>query len=181
MDEQRIITESTEPLWRMDYQLTEQEIAQGLRLTDMRRAGPVKIAVESVILGAAGLYFLIGYLTGDRTRTDLLLLTVCCVFVLGMLLLAPKLQAESLARREAKRQKTVTVRGYNGALGFGTGDVFNSVDFSEFQTVMHPEMIVLRFSGGQLLMLPRRAATEEIWQWLTEHLPTSEPTGKARK
>lgn len=160
------VTEETPSLWRLDYTLTGEEIAHGLRMTDPRQKSRARTAIFSVMLGAGFVYFFIGYVTGDLTNTTQLALAIASGFFLAMVLLAPRLQANAIARKAGKRQKPVTVRGYENALGFGTGEAFQACAWNEFSMVYDDTMCALTFADGQLLLIPRRATDEATWAWL---------------
>lgn len=162
-------TEETPSLWKETFVLTEGEILHALLLTDPRRKSKLRILIESGVLGLATLYFFIGYITSDKTNTTPLVMTLACLFVLGMLLFAPRLQAISLARRAAKNQQEITLRGYDAALGFGEGDAFSTCSFREFSVTEDETMLVLQFQAGRMLVVPRRAVEESTWDWLRKH------------
>ena len=134
----------------------------------------MRILVESIVLVAAALYFLIGWLTSEQKTANGPILALTSLFVLVLLVFGPKLQAENIARRTVKNGQPVIVRGYEGALGFGEGEHFTAAAFDEFSVKYDETVFALQFSAGQLVLIPRRAVSAETWNWLCTQLVTPE-------
>ena len=98
-------TAASPSLWREEFLLTREEIAHGLYMTDPRKAGKVRILVESIVLVAAALYFLIGWLTSEQKTANGPILALTSLFVLVLLVFVYPLNRRQVADNAAALEK----------------------------------------------------------------------------
>ena len=125
-------------LWR--YQLTEDEIYDGLRRSGVRRAGPTRDWLQTAVLGLVAVFCIIAFFGGGMQEWGSLTIAVLACALIAVLWIVPSLRFRYEAREIAAREKTLTVHMDEEGIAFG------------------------ELPGMQMFFLPRRASADEM-QW----------------
>jgi hypothetical protein len=157
-----------EPLAEWTYSCTEEEIYRCLKRGELRRAGPVRVGIQTAVLLLLTAYCLIGYFTGDRSDARPLVVGILAAMLAIILLFVPEWRFRHDAAREAALEKQMHVFLFESGLAFGTPEEI--LPFAECRPRLFEDMAVLRFQGGALAAIPRRAMTGEEWGLLCEKL-----------
>ncbi len=153
-------------VWR--YTCTQEEWFLCIKRGDPRRAGPVRIGVQTGLLGLIALYCLIGFFTGGMQNGQSLFVGLAAIVVGIVMLFVPPLRMRHEAQRVYETKKQLQVYLYEDGLAFGTPEEI--VSFRECRPVFYEDMLLLQFEGGALLPVPKRVATEEEWRLLNEKI-----------
>lgn len=78
-----------EPLAEWTYSCTEEEIYRCLKRGELRRAGPVRVGIQTAVLLLLTAYCLIGYFTGDRSDARPLVVGILAAMLAIILLFVP--------------------------------------------------------------------------------------------
>ncbi len=154
-----------EPLAQWQYTCTEDEWLLCLQRTQ-RRAGPVRIGVQTGLLGLIALYCLIGFFTGGMKNGQSLFVGIAAIVVGIILLFVPAWRMRHDAQQISAAKKTIRIYLFEDGFAFGTPE--EVIAFRECRPSVFDDMMLLQFSGDSVLPIPRRVATQEEWQMLLE-------------
>ena len=147
--------------WR--YKLTEDEIYDGLRRSGVRRAGPTRDWVQTVVLALVVVFCLIAFFGGGMQEWGSLTIAVLACALIAVLWIVPALRFRYEARESAAGDRTLVVRLDEEGIAFGEeGDA--AFPYGGFPVRVFDDMLICGLPGMQLFFLPRRAAADDA-QW----------------
>ena len=162
------------------YTCTEEEIYLCLKRSGQRKAGPVRVGVQTGILLLLTIYCLIGFFADGMTDWRAFGVAVIAVILAGILLLVPEKRFRHDAAREAELNRQLHVFLDDEGLAFGTPDEL--LPFSACRPRLYTDMAVLRFEGGAVMAVPKRVMSPEDWQLFTDCLsPVAEKMESPRE
>lgn len=148
-------------LWR--YQLTEDEIYDGLRRSGVRRAGPARDWLQTAVLGLVAVFCIIAFFGGGMQEWGSLTIAVLACALIAVLWIVPSLRFRYEAREIAAREKILTVRMDEEGIAFGE-NAETVFPYGSFPVRVYEDMMICELPGMQIFFLPRRAAVDEM-QW----------------
>ena len=147
--------------WR--YKLTEDEIYNGLRRSGVRRAGPSRDWIQTVVLALIALYCLIAFFGGGMQEWGSLTIAILACALIAILWIVPALRFRYEAREIAAQDRTLVVRMNEKGIVFGEeGDTL--FPYGRFLVRTYEDMLICELPGMQLFFLPRQAAADDA-EW----------------
>lgn len=165
------------PLADVQICLTEEELRRSLQRSDLRRAGPGRLWVQTVLLVLLAAYCIAAFFLSGASSYASLGIGLAALILAGAQWIVPQLYIRHQARREYALGKQLRVRLYAEEIGFGSGETYEAVPYAACFTRVFDDMLLLHFQGGYLVALPRRVFDAERWIWLTGRFQTA---GKER-
>ena len=149
---------------------TAEEWRRGLELTRPRRTSRGADVAKTAVLAVLVLYCWIPFFLDGCREWNSFFLGVVALLLMAALWIVPAISFSRDARRIADAGTTVRLTVTDDALGFGEGERFTQIPFSEIEARPDPALLALIFEGGQMTVLPRRCFAEEEWQFLCDRL-----------
>lgn len=147
---------------QFSYTLTQQEVYDGLRLSGVYKQSGKRAWIESLLLGAFFLFFLVSYIL-DQEGFDLAM-TVASGAVLLALNLVPRLD---MKRKSKQGLRDLKLRLYANKLYIDTKAGTQSLDLDGSATIKtvkgkEGQLVTALLPEGGLLIIPVRAIPKEI-------------------
>lgn len=147
--------------WR--YKLTEDEIYDGLRRSGVRRAGPARDWVQTIVLALVAVFCLIAFFGGGMQEWGSLTIAVLACALIAVLWIVPALRFRYEAREIAAGDRTLVVRLDEEGIAFGEeGDA--AYPYGRFPVRTYDDMLICELPGMQVFFIPRRVAVDEA-EW----------------
>lgn len=158
--------------------LTREELYACMTGRQERKAGKLRLIVETVLLGLVAAYCLTAFFLSGMTSLPSLLIGLAALLIAAAIWVVPVMVDRYDAGQEFAKKKVLRVRVYPEGLGFGSEDTFQFVPYAECCARFCKEMILLDFEGGVMVALPKRQTGEALWALLIERLcPAAEKKG----
>ncbi len=154
--------------------LTEEEILDGLRRAELRRASNTRLIVQTVLLGGIAAWSLIAFFGGGMTTLPSLFIGVAALVLIPVMWFVPDAQMKQMARQMAQSDRAAHMWVFEDGLDFGDDEPPHAYFDYTAICAMPPEegaalaTLVLRFRNDDVIVVPRRLLTEEQWQWLLQ-------------
>lgn len=147
----------------VSYTLTEQELYAALRRT-RRRAGPVRLAVQTVALAVLAVAFAADFVW-QRQGGSLFLALALAVLAVGQWLF-PAVAFRREARALAARATPVHLQVSEETIAAGSETVITSPLAECVFTAVSDELLLWVVDRTQSIAIPRRAVSEQTWKRL---------------
>lgn len=148
------------------FTLTEKEWRTALRHT-MRKAGPIRLAVQAAVLAAVGIPSLISFVVGGGRDGSLLLVGVASLALIVIQWAVPEYWFLREARERAAENKPL--RLWFLADGIAVGGQNDRVPEKKMncrgQIAVYGDLAIWT-TQGQHVPIPKRVLSEEQWRWL---------------
>ena len=105
----------------ISYQLSREEIKSALRTSGVFHFSRLKMIVQTVVLGVAGLFFLLGYATAEKAYTENLIVAAVCVLLAAAVWFMPEYQLAARAKKLYTGQ-SVEAEIFPDVIKMGRGD-----------------------------------------------------------
>ncbi len=157
----------TEQAEKVEFVLTEEEWRRALRFS-LRKAGPVRLAVQAVILAVVGVYSLVSFFMGNRRDGYLLLIGISSLVLIILQWIVP----DRMFRREAKERvaEAKPLRLWFSEAGIAAGgdpeQPPETTDPVYGQVAVHGDIAIWSI-GRQYVPVPKRVLTAAQWKRLT--------------
>lgn len=144
--------------YEFSYKLTEDEIVQGLKASGSYKSMGKRGIIETVILAAFTVFFLVSYFRGGQVFD--MVMSGVCILVLLMLNLIPRLD---MRRQSRKGEKDVMLRIYPGKIYIYMKNDTVTVDIAKSK-IRHGKkdgVYVIIMEQGGMLVVPERVLPAE--------------------
>lgn len=174
-----------QPLGEWRFTCTAEEWLLLLKRGEVRKAGKVRIGVELGLLLLLAVYCLIAFFGDGMSDWRSFGIAVIAVILGIVLVVVPEIRFRHEAEQLVQEGRERTVRLYEEGLAFGESEEI--VPFAQCGARIFEDMAVLRFQGGALFGIPRRALPPEDWDLLCRRFPredgapAQEEAGPARE
>ncbi|MBQ3134018.1 MAG: hypothetical protein IJC17_07115 [Clostridia bacterium] len=157
--------------WHTRYALEESEIRRALTVSERRRTGPVRTAVECAIGVVVGAVCLVNYFTDVARPTSTLVIGVLCLILAAAAVLYSPLSVRRIAKNEAKQQKKINLWIAESGLGFGKKlEHYHEAAYEDVAAWQQDDLLVLFPAKNNLIAVPKAAVDEDCWAFLCEKL-----------
>lgn len=171
-----------EPLQNLHVQLTQEEILFCVRAGSGRTASRGRLWAQTVILALLAVYCIAAFFISGMEVIATLLIGLAAAALGAVMWIVPEARNRHIASREAEQNKTLHVRVYEDAFGFGDGEAFERLAFEDCRAQRYEDMLLLRFQGGFLVGIPRRLLSGDGWEQMCDRLKPEDKrkNGKGR-
>lgn len=170
------------PLNDLRISLTREEILFCVRAGSGRTASRGRLWAQTAILALLAVYCVAAFFISGMEVYATLFIGLAAVALGVVMWVVPEARNRRIASREAEQNKTLHVRVYEDAFGFGDGESFERLAFEDCRAQRYEEMLLLRFQGGFLVGIPRRLLSEDDWERMCARLKPEDrrKNGKGR-
>ncbi len=171
MKENVTAPDGAEVRYYVRYCPDRQEIYRALRLSDGRRFGPVRMALQCGITALIGITGLIHYLLSAAKPQNELTVSILCLLFAVISALYPLFSARQLAKDQAATGRKVCLWLGEDFIGFGkTAETYTRWAYTDFSVLRTDGLWVLQQGKGSLIVLPAAALSAEAAAFLTERM-----------
>ncbi len=157
---------------------TYEELLDGLRRAELRRAGKGRLIVQTVLLLAVAAWAMIAFFADAVKQPMSLVIGIVALVLIPVMWFVPELQMKSMARQMAENGTVMHLWVFEDGVDFGDrqpdGAYYAfSRFFCDFPKEDTLQTLVWRFQNDDVVVVPRRALSEEQWQLLCEKTAVS--------
>lgn len=153
---------------------TYEELIDGLRRAELRRAGKGRLTVQTILLTMIALWALIAFFAEEVKQPMSLVIGIVALVLIPVMWFVPTWQMSAMARQMADSETAVHLWVFEDGVDFGEEPPANAYyEFSRFfcdkpadDSAM--QTLVWRFQNDEVVVIPRRALREEQWQFLCD-------------
>lgn len=163
LENNEIQESSFSPLFRVNIQMTEDEIVTCLKKTSRRSK---KLSwFQTILLLLVIFNCIFGFITDVRKTTSTLWIGVAALAVIGVIWIFPPLYHRHIAREELRTDPIdLCMKVYDDQVVFGE-ETEKSYEYGECKPILCDNLIVLSI-GTQVIGVPRRLLKEDEWNLL---------------
>ncbi|MBR5135320.1 MAG: hypothetical protein IKV35_06950, partial [Clostridia bacterium] len=156
------------------YILTKEEIEDGLRRGELRRASKGRLWIQTSLLVFVAAWSLVAFFGGGMTEWMSLVIGGVALVLVPVMWFVPTWQMKTIAEQTAEDAKPIHLWVFEDGIDFGDDRPETAYySFGGF-FAYHPnegdaiESIVLRFKTDDIVVVPRRALTDDQWDWFKQ-------------
>lgn len=158
------ISDNTSPVSEWVYTCTEEELYRCLMKGEGRKAGPVRLWIQTGVLAVLAVSMGITFVWEGYTRPQSLVVGVIALVLIVVMWMAPIWRYRHDARQLVEAGKAFRVFLFADGLSWDTPD--DPRPFSELKVVMEPDLVILQLPYGALVPIPQRVLSKEEWNRL---------------
>ncbi len=165
---------------KFDVQLTptKEEIADGLERASLRRAGKLRLVIQTVVLAAVAVWTLIAFFVDGAQEWMSLFIAVVATVLIPVMWLVPRWQMQSLAQTMADNGLSAHMWVFEDGIDFG--DTQPDYPYYPYHTffasvpsMKNLQTIVLKFPNDDVIVVPKSALSDEEWEFLYTKITTA--------
>ncbi len=165
-------------LFHVTFTPTYEELLDGLRRAELRRAGKGRLTVQTVLLTMVALWALIAFVADDVKQPMSLVIGIVALVLIPVMWLVPDWQMKSMARQMAESGTVMHLWVFEDGVDFG--EEMPSAAYYDFHTFYcslpddtAKDTMVWRFQNDDVVVVPKAALTKEQWNFLVEKTTAS--------
>ena len=156
------------PVSEWAYTCTEEELYRCLMKGEGRKAGPVRLWIQTGVLAVLAVSMGITFVWEGYTRPQSLFVGVIALLLIVVMWMAPIWRYRHDARQLVEAGKAFRIFLFADGLSWDTPD--DPRPFSELKVVMESDLVILQLPYGALVPIPQRVLSDEEWNRLTTAL-----------